>query len=143
MMDLAERVIKANEEEIVEKSPDDPAPVDLYTDDLGYWVEQDIRRHKEKFARYVLFRCRILNDDLNIRNGTMLYKGHTPVTDSSADIASLADLPENISRATAIWVYKRLFAESPHLDRRKIEITPGWIWDMDKQQIIKVKEENG
>lgn len=140
MMDLAERVIKANEEEIVEKSPDDPAPIDLYTDDLGYWVEQDIRRHKAKFARYVLFRCRILNDDLNIRNGVMLHKGHVLVTDSPADIASLADLPENISKATAAWVYKRLLAESPYLDRRKIEIVPGWIWDIDKQEIVRVEK---
>ena len=147
---LADRVIEANEKEeeearkaieeaeIVEKKPDDPAPVQLYTDDLGYWVEQDIRKHKNKFARYILFRCRILNDDLNIRYGNTLCKGHETVFPTPEDIASLADLPENITRATARWVYKRLFAESPHLDMRKIEITPGWIWDLDKQEIIRV-----
>lgn len=139
-MDLADRVIQANEMEIIEKEATDTAPENLYTDDLGYWVEQDIRRHKHKFARYVLFRCRLLNDDLNIRNGTMLFKGHKPVYPSPVDIASLADLPEVISKPTAVWVYKRLFEESPHLDRRKLEISPGWVWDLDKQDIIKVED---
>ena len=140
MMDLADKVIQANEMEIIEKEATDTAPENLYTDDLGYWVEQDIRRHKHKFARYVLFRCRLLNDDLNIRNGTMLFKGHKLVYPNPVDIASLADLPEVISKPTAVWVYKRLFEESPHLDRRKLEIAPGWVWDLDKQDIIKVED---
>lgn len=143
-MDLADKVIKANEEalkvndEVVEKDKDDPAPISLYTDDLGFWVEQDIRKHKMKFARYVLFRCRLLNKDLNIRNGNTLFKGHKPVYPTPVDIASLADLPEVISKATAVWVYKRLFAETYPLDRRRLEITPGWVWDMDKQAIIRI-----
>lgn len=142
-MDLAERVIQANEakineDEIVEKDDGDGAPEGYYTDDLGLWVQLDIRRHRHKFAEYVIFRCRLLNNDLNIRNSTTLCKGHKVITDSPKDIASLADLPENISRGTAAWVYKRLYLEAPYLDRRKMEINHGWVWDLDKQDIIRV-----
>lgn len=143
-MDLADKVIQANEQEIVEKEANDSAPEGFYTDDLGFWVEQDIRRHKIKFAEYVLFRCKYLNDELNVRNATMLFNGNVLVRKNSLDIASLADLPEAIPNPIAIWVYKRLFDDAPRLDRSKIEIAPGWIWDMDKCAIIKTeRRENG
>jgi len=140
-MDLADRVIEANEQEIVEKESGDKAPEGFYTDDLGLWVEQDIRRHKAKFAKYVLFRCRYFNDNIHIRDTTMLFNGHELVPKTAVGIASLADLPENIPTPTALWVYKRLFQDAPELDRSKIEIAPGWIWDIDNGEIRRIYED--
>ena len=140
-MDLADMVIQANEQGVVEKQSGDGAPDGFYTDDLGFWVEQDIRKHKVRFAKYILFRCKYLNSDIHVRNTNILHHGYQVVECSANDIASLADLPEVISSPIAIWVYKRLLNDSPHLDRHKIEISPGWIWDVDKCVIIKIKDE--
>lgn len=140
-MNLADRVIKANEQEIVEKKSGDTAPDGYYTDDLGLWVELDIRRQKVRFAEYVLFRCKRLNPHLHIRDEIAVYNGHTLVRNNPVDIAALADLPENISRPTAKWVYKRLLHDMPRLNRSMIEIAPGWLWDFDNSEIIK-KDKN-
>lgn len=137
-MNLADKVIQANEQEIIEKREDDQAPEKFYTDDLGCWVEVDIRRHKAKFAEYVLFRCKYLNKHLNLRENDLLYNGHRLVGDNAVDIAALADLPENISAPTAKWVYKRLVQTAPHLDASKIEIVPGWLWDLKNSEIIQM-----
>lgn len=136
-MNLADRVIKANEQEIVEKQSGDTAPDGFYTDDLGFWVEVDIRRQKVRFSEYILFRCKRLNPHLHIRDEIAVYNGHILVRNNPVDIAALADLPENISGPTAKWVYKRLLHDMPHLNRSKIEIAPGWLWDIDNSEIIK------
>ena len=44
---------KHGKQEIIEKTKGDTAPEGYYTDDMGYWVEQDIRRHKDRFALYI------------------------------------------------------------------------------------------
>lgn len=136
-MNLADKVIEANEQEIVEKQSGDTAPDGYYTDDLGFWVEVDIRRKKVRFAEYILFRCRYLNPHLHIRDEIALYNGHVLIRDNSVEVAALADLPENISGPTAKWVYKRLLHDMPHLNRSMIEIAPGWLWDLDNSEIIK------
>ena len=58
MSDLADLIVEANEDEQRRKNPGDTAPEGYYTDDLGYWVEQDIKKDKARFAQYVTFRCR-------------------------------------------------------------------------------------
>lgn len=143
-MNLADKVIKANEEEleteVIEKKNDDGAPEGYYTDDLGLWVEQDIRKHKAKFARYILFRCRYLNHNIYIRHSTMLFSAHTLVRKTATDVAILADLPEPIPMPIAVWVYKRLFEDAPHLDPTKIEIVPGHLWDMKNCSIVSMSK---
>lgn len=136
-MDLASKVIEANEQEFIEKQRGDRAPSDYYTDDLGYWVEQDIRQHKMRFAEYVYFRCRKLNPDLYVRDGRRLYKGSRLVKRDILTIASLAGLPERLTAPTANWVYDKLFDDVPRLDKSKIEIVPGWLWDVEKSIIVK------
>ena len=136
-MNLADKVIEANEQEIVEKQSGDTAPDGYYTDDLGFWVEVDIRRKKVRFAEYILFRCKYLNPHLHIRDEIALYNGHLLIRDNSVEVAALADLPENISGPTAKWVYKRLLHDMPHLNRSMIEIAPGWLWNLDNSEIIK------
>lgn len=138
---LADKVIQANEQEFIEKGEDDEAPEKFYTDDLGFWVKQDIRKHKDQFAKYVLFRCKYLNPHLNIRHNMMLYNSHTVIRSTSADIALLADMPESIPAPIAAWVYKRLLKETPYLDRSKIEVAPGLLWDVENAELIQMPKE--
>ena len=141
-MDLANRVIQANEDEriereIIKKKRGDEAPDGYYTDDLGFWVEQDIRRKDVRYAEYVLFRCQYLNKDLHTRDGGILYAGHRVVFPTSNSIADIADLPGKLPSAIVIWVYKRLCQYSPKLNSNKIEIKPGLLWDFKNGRLVK------
>ena len=141
-MDLASRVIQANEDEIereiIKKQSSDGAPEGYYTDDLGFWVEQDIRKKDARFAEYVLFRCQYLNKDLHIREGEFLYAGHRIVFPTSTAIADLADLPGKLPPAIVVWVHKRLCRQSPRLNESKIEIYPGLLWDFEEKDLIEI-----
>ena len=128
---LAERVIQANEQEIVEKRSGDGAPDGYYTDDLGLWVEQDIRKDKMRFARYIYMRCKKINKHLHIRNNELLFNSHTLVNKHPNDISELANLPEILSVPIATWVYNRLIESVPHLDPDRIVITDSLIWNME------------
>lgn len=144
-MDLASRVIQANEDEaieqeIIKKKRGDSAPDGYYTDDLGLWVEQDIRRKSVRFAEYVLFRCQYLNSNLHVRDASMLYAGHRLVFPTSNSIADLADLPGRLPSPIVIWVYKRLMRNSPKLNNSKIEIKPGLLWDIKNGRLVKKDE---
>ena len=137
MDNLADKIIHANEQEVVEKRSGDQAPDGYYTDDLGYWVEQDIRKHKERFARYVFVRCRKLNQHLYYDTADMkLYNRHEEVEPKVADIVKLANLADMITPAQAIWVYNRLKDAVPRLDRSKLVVAPGLIWDFETAELI-------
>ena len=137
MDNLADKIIQANEQEIVEKQSGDAAPDGYYTDDLGYWVEQDIRKHKERFARYVFVRCRKLNPHLYYDTVEMkLYNRHDEIEPKVADIVKLANLADMITQAQAIWVYNRLNDAVPRLDRSKLVVAPGLIWDFETAELI-------
>lgn len=144
-MDLASLVIQANEDErieqeIIQKRSVDEAPEGYYTDDLGFWVEQDIKRKEQKYAEYILFRCQYLNPNIHTREGGRLYAGHTLVLPTSASITSLADTPSRLSPAIVMWVHKRLLRSAPRLDESKIEICPGLLWDFNKQGLVKLSK---
>ena len=137
MDNLADKIIQANEQEIIEKQSGDSAPEGYYTDDLGYWVEQDIRKHKERFARYVFVRCRKLNQHLYYDTIEMkLYNRHDEIEPKVADIVKLANLADMITPAQAIWVYNRLKDAVPRLDRSKLVVAPGLIWDFETSELI-------
>ena len=146
-MDLASRVIQANEDErieqeIIKKRSTDGAPEGYYTDDLGFWVEQDIRRKEMRYAEYILFRCKYLNRNLHTREGGFLYAGHTLVFPTSASITNLADLPSKLPTTIVVWVHKRLCRDSPRLNERRIEICPGLLWDYDKVKLVELPKKN-
>ena len=136
-MSLADKIIEANEQEFKEKRRGDKAPEGYYTDDLGWWVEQDIRRDKARFAEYIFVRCRKLNPHLHLRKGSFLYNSHTLVSKNANDIAELANIPETIATPTAIWVYNKLVATVPRLDESMIEIAPGLLWDITTQTLVE------
>lgn len=136
-MNLADKIIEANEQEYIEKQRGDSAPNGYYTDDLGQWVEQDIRKNKARFAEYIFVRCRKLNPHLHLRDETHLYNSHTLITKSPNDIAELANIPETIATPTAIWVYNKLVDTVPRLDKSMIEVAPGLLWNFEKQALVE------
>lgn len=137
-MDLAERVIQANEDEVIKTL--EPSPDDYYEDDMGYLVEKDIRRDRERFARYVYMRCRRLNPKLYTNKG-VLYNSHAIIRSTSLEIAKLANMAEPILSTQAAWVYRRLEDTVPHLDESKIEISPGVLWDYNTLEIEEIPTE--
>ena len=141
MDNLADKIIHANEQEVIEKQSGDTAPEGFYTDDLGYWVELDIRKHKTRFARYVFVRCRRRNAHLYYDTQDMvLYNRHDVVEPKVADILKLANLADMITPAQAIWVYNRLKDTVPRLDRSKLVVAPGLIWDFETSELVEVDE---
>ncbi len=137
MDNLADKIIQANEQEVVEKQSGDQAPEGYYTDDLGYWVELDIRKHKERFARYVFVRCRKLNQHLYYDTANMkLYNRHDEIEPKVADIVNLARLADMITPAQAIWVYNRLKETVPRLDKDIIVIGLGLGWNMVTSELV-------
>lgn len=137
MSNLADRIIEANEQEVIKKQRGDSAPDGYYTDDLGYWVEQDIRKNKARFALYIFLRCRRLNPHLYLRDDHLLYNSHTLITKTPNDIAELANIPETIATPTAIWVYNKLVETVPRLDKSMVEVAPGLLWDFEEQTLVE------
>ena len=145
-MGLADMVIQANDDErvvqeLIDKRSGDRAPEGYYTDDLGFWVEQDIRRRGVKFAEYILFRCQYLCKNTLMKVDDTLYNERRIVSPVPRQIAYMADLPENIPTATAVWVYKRLLEWAPKLNEKKIIVCPGLVWDYEKGELIEEEEQ--
>lgn len=141
MSDLADLIIQANEDDHIRKGAGDQAPDGYYTDDLGYWVEQDIRRDHARFAQYVAFRCRVLNphiywDPVEL----VLFNRHTPIEPTTTSILLLARCPNMITAAQAIWVYNKLKETAPRLDRNRVLVAPGLAWDFEKAELVKLTD---
>ena len=141
MVSLADKIIAANEDEITRKGRGDQAPEGYYTDDLGYWVEQDIKRDHARFAQYVAFRCRVLNphiywDPVEL----VLFNKHTVIEPTTTSILLLAKCPNMITPAQAIWVYNKLKETAPRLDRNRVLVAPGLAWDFEKAELVKLTD---
>lgn len=142
MDNIADKIIQANEQEVVEKQSGDTAPEGFYTDDMGYWVEQDIRKHKTKFAKYVFFRCRRLNKHLYYDTDEMkVYNRHDVVEPNPKDILMLANLADMITTAQAIWVYNRLKETVPRLDKTRLVVAPGLAWNIKTSELEELDGE--
>lgn len=141
MEDLADKIIQANEQETIRRRSDDQAPEGYYTDDMGMWVEQDIRKSPNRFATYIYVRCRERNQHLYYdTNSLVLFNRHKVITPTQRDILELANLPDTISTGQAIWVYNKLKETVPRLDRNRIVIAPGLAWDIEKGEIVELTE---
>ena len=139
-MDLADKIIEANE--IIEKREGDKAPEGYYTDDMGMWVEQDIRKTPTKFARYVFVRCRKNNKHLYYDTIEMkLYNRHEEVRPTPKDIVHLANLADSITLAQAVWVYDKLKETVPRLDRNRLVIAEGLAWNFETSELEELGEE--
>lgn len=142
MSSLADRIIEANDRESSRGGYEDSAPEGYYTDDLGYWVETDIRKNPKRFAEYIFVRCRKNNSHLYYDpDTTVLFNRHKVITPTQRDITELANIPDTISTAQAIWVYNKLKDTVPRLDRNRIVIAPGLAWDIKNGEIVELTEE--
>lgn len=140
MSDLADKIIQANEQE--SKRGGDTAPVGFYTDDLGMWVEDNIKDDKERFAAYVFVRCRKRNPHLYYDTDMLtLYNRHQEITATPRDILELANLADMISMAQAIWIYNKLKETVPRLDRNRVVVAPGLAWNIEKSELEDIEEE--
>lgn len=140
MDNLADKIIQANEQETMRKGSDDTAPDGYYTDDMGMWVEQDIRKSPSRFAEYVFVRCRKRNEHLYYDTDSLtLFNRHKEIMPTQRDIIELANLPDTISIAQAIWVHNKLKETVPRLDKNRIIIAPGLAWDIEKSEIVEIK----
>ena len=140
MDDLANKIIEANE--IIEKREGDKAPEGYYTDDMGMWVEQDIRKTPTKFARYVFVRCRKNNKHLYYDTIEMkLYNRHEEVRPTPKDIVHLANLADSITLAQAVWVYDKLKETVPRLDRNRLVIAEGLAWNFETSELEELGDE--
>lgn len=139
-MNLADMIIEANESEVVRKVAGDRAPNGYYTDDMGYWVEQDIRKDKARFAEYVFMRCRRLNPHLYLDPEDLtVYNRHTEVLPEVNSILHLANIPEMITTAQAIWVYNKLKETVPRLDKNRIVVAPGLAWNIKESRLEELE----
>lgn len=137
-MDLADYIIGANENH--GRANNDTAPEGYYTDDMGYWVEQDIRKDKMRFATYILYRCLRNNNSIYKWRGD-LYNGHTLIEPNAQSIVAMADICDMITPAQAIWVYARIMDIASELDEDKIQVSSDAYWDTAKSEINYYRDE--
>lgn len=122
------------------KSAVDSAPEGYYTDDMGYWVEQNIRQDKARFAEYILYRCYRLHQDIYTYRGD-LYQGHTMLHPTVRSIVALADTPELITTAQAIWVYNRIKRDASELDLSRLIVGRNAVWDFEAAELIEESDD--
>lgn len=141
-MSLADKILQAEESEVIHKKAGDNAPEGYYTDDLGYWVELDIRKDRMRFAEYIFMRCRELNPHLYIDpDDFTVYNRHTVVLPEISSILHLANIPEMITTAQAIWVYNKLKETVPRLDKNRIVVAPGLAWNIKESRLEELTGE--
>lgn len=137
-MSIADELVALQESDSPHyKGKNDSAPDGYYTDDMGYWVEQNIKQDKARFAEYILYRCIRLHPDIYQYKGD-LYVRHTLITPTPKSIVALADTPEMVSSAQAIWVYNRLMAEAPELDLTRIRVASNAVWDFETCELEEI-----
>lgn len=127
---------------IIERANANPgnSPNGYYLDDLGYYVESNIKENKARMAEYVLFRILKLHRNIYISDGE-LYCGHTPITGDQSNILMLADSPMvSVNGAQAAWVYNRLKDISPEIDPNRIRVSPNLVWDFEKGDLIEMTD---
>lgn len=144
-MSLADQVIAANEEEEFRKEHGLDTPdkkQEYYTDDLGFLVEKDIKRNPERYTEYLEFRCRFLNPYLYQEEGN-LFNYHTLVEPKVPDISLLAKTPSGITVGMARIIHHNLLQDARYLDRTKLYLFDGYIWDLKEAKIIREEELKG
>lgn len=136
MSNLADAVIQRH------KDLNNPtsAPDGFHTDDMGYWVEDDIDTDKTKYAEYLLFRIKRRHPCIYLRYG-QLYCKHRLLERTPQEILELADLPSaSVRGGQAAWIFNRLKETALEVDENKILVARGVYWDVDKAELIDTNE---
>lgn len=133
-MSLADQIVKRNEE-----APDATPS----TDELGipipspetpqYWVARalliDTRAHEGEPRIHCL----------HLR-GDEVYAGHKPLRETEPVVYELAHLNHSVKRFEVVAFWRELKKYLPKLDRSKLEIAEGLLWDIEHGKIISTKE---
>ena len=137
-MSLADQLIENMESESAQP---ESAPPGYYVDDLGFYVEENIRKNKMRQAEYILFRIRILHPAIFSYNGK-LYYDFSEIKPKLTDILMLADSPlETISLAQAIWIYNRLRDTAPPLSNEYIQVSRDCIWSTKESKLKRLRND--
>lgn len=138
-MGLADQLIKNIESGMAQT---DSAPSGYYVDDLGFYVEEDIKKNKSRYAEYLLFRIKYLHPDIFSHYGKV-YCDFVEVRPRTWDILALADSPlESITLAQAVWLYNRIRETALPLSDRYIMVSRDYLFDMEKCALRKINAKN-
>lgn len=136
---LADQIIAAKEAETqMGRKKEDSAPDGYYTDDLGYWVERDIKSDRARFAEYVAFRC--LKVGTIYKDRGVLYDKSNIIYASPGSVTRVANIPYMITQAQANWVYNKLMELAPELSKNLLYICKDTAWDMEKSELIDISD---
>ena len=138
-MDLASRVIEANEREA---SADNNLPkffnVDLpETDEYGLPVIDSV----DYFVARMMYIDRMAEDGhLHLRDDGRIWKGYRWVSENQDNLYRLAEwrYPIKTWQKEAIW--KRLREVLPELSKSKYVVTDDLVWDREKARLERVTE---
>lgn len=126
MSSIADRIIESSNGM---GSSNDMAPHGYYVDDLGYYVENNLKESKERLARYLLTRIMTIHPNVH-RHGASIFCGDKEIKLSTKSITALYDCPRyTINEAQAAWIFNRLSELAPELSNRYIIVGKGIVWD--------------
>lgn len=121
MVDLADKVIQANE---AETRHDKPEEVKL--DDIGFPLPKPDTEHA--WCEYLTARILYLNDRMYKHQG-LLWIQDELVRENKNTYYRLARYPKAISDPECQYVFRRLKELVPELDTDKIAVLPGWTFN--------------
>lgn len=129
-MSLADKLIRKQQESVEEET---------HTDEYGlvFPDESDLPR----FWEYLVARALKSSPHIHVRRGhKWLYKEHEILFPHEATIMELTHYYKRIPRRAVHYIYNRLYEVAPRLDPKKIALTPTLLWDIDKQELIEMRE---
>lgn len=114
----------------MEHGKTDSAPIGFHTDDLGYWVEDEIQKNELRFAQYLLFRIRKTSPSIYKIDDWLFHEHELLDRGNVEQVLSLVHSPGvKITKSIAVWLYDKLYEAAPYLERRYIVISEKYIFD--------------
>lgn len=121
MVDLADKVIQANEEESKANEVEQQK-----LDDIGFPLPKPDTEHA--WCEYLTARILYLNNRMYKHQG-LLWLGNDLVRESKNTYYKLAKYPKQISDPECQYVFRRLKELVPELDTDRIAVLPGWTFN--------------
>ena len=122
MVDLADKVIQANEEESRANESEE-----VKLDDIGLPLPKPDTEHA--WCEYLTARILYLNGRMYKHQG-LLWIQDELVRENKNTYYRLAKYPKQISDPECQYVFRRLKEIVPELDTDKIAVLPGWTFNM-------------
>lgn len=122
MSNLADRVIRANEDEAQAKEDSGPK-----LDDIGFPLPKPDTEHA--WCEYLTARILYLNNRMYKHQG-MLWLYNEPIRENKNSYYRLAKYPKQITDPECQYVWRRLKELVPELDTDVIAVLPDWTFNM-------------